>query len=593
MKNILPILLVSLFFRLIYLGVVPVSLSHDETDNIIQAHSLLRTGKDIVGTWQPLDFLPNNGVMAELGPVINAPLLSFLPNNLFTSRLTTALLSSIFPLLLLYWLTLIGVEGGVAYLTAWLLAISPWHILFSRTALEQPTSLFFYLLSWIFLSRLVLSYKSKYLHLMNFINMLLFTITYSIGFYTYHGYKFSLPILTGILILWHFFVNPKKRVRLLLIIPSLLVVGLVLRTALYSTYYSSRGSEILFSHTLEYQDQVNQDRRLSLAPQFLRQVYSNKPLKLMQNLRDKYVGALNPDLVYLHGESNGIFSTWQTGYLYLFTMPFLLLGIGYLVFTHSQDHLLILALLVLSPIASTIHINNTLAFRSGIYFVLLNIVTAYGLVHTSKQLKSLSKNLQLLIYFVFAFMITSSLSYFCYTYFYVTPVTHANTYFYNDRVIANYIRLTPENQTLIIVPQPRYLYSAITLARSFITKTDIDSFNHHYSPTDLDFYDNGSVTVAHSCKEVQARHYDTVIVSKNILADQGDCAPINKLMDENDLKSASLVSPQDSGEEYRIIGDRLCSEVKLGSFVYPRSLSDYRLDRMGKSDFCVKWVVKQ
>jgi hypothetical protein len=585
---------VAVLFRFLYLGVIPVSLAHDETDNVIQAHSVIQTGRDIVGTWSPLDFLPNSGVMAELGPVINAPALAILPNNLFAARFTTALLSSIFPLLVLYWLTLVGVGSSVATVTAWLLVISPWHILFSRTVLEQPTSLFFYLLSWIFLSRLVLSYKYKQSNFVNFINLLFFTLTYGIGFYTYHGYKFSLPILTSILLFWHFWINSKKKIRILLIIPALFVVGLVLRTALNSTHYASRGGELLFGHTAQYNKSINDDRRQSLAPEILKRTYSNKPLKLIQSVRDKYVGALNPDLLFLHGESNGVFSTWQTGYLYLITLPFLLLGIGYLLLTHKREQILILCLLVVSPIASIIHVNNTVAFRSGIYFVFLNIVTAYGLIQATKLMKPLSQYLQYVVYVIFATILISSLSYFYYIYFYVFPVTNAGAYFYNDRVVANYVRLTPSNKTLLIVNQPRYLYSAITLTSNNITKEDIDSFNHRYSPSDLDEYHRGNLTVVKNCKGIKDADYETVIISKNILGDQNDCEPLIKLKQKvPGVSSSSLVSPLDSGEEYRIVGDKLCENNELSSYVHPTTLTDFRLEQMKQSDFCVKWVVRQ
>lgn len=586
------ILLVAIFFRFLYLGVIPVSLAHDETDNIIQAHSYIQTGRDIVGTWRPLELLPNSGVMAELGPMINATSLSLLENNLFTARFTTALLSSIFPLLVLYWLTLVGVASSVATVTAWILAISPWHILFSRTVLEQPTSLFFYFLSWIFLSQLLQPKKRPLSH--TILHTLFFTLFYGIGFFTYHGYKFSLPIFTGILICWHYLVNIRKPARWLLIIPSLIVVGLILRTFVYSSHYASRGSELLFSNTAQYEKQINEDRRQSLAPELLKSIYSNKPLKLMQDIRNKYMGAINPDLLFIHGESNGVFSTWQTGYLYLITLPFLLTGIGYLILRHKRDHLLILTLLVVSPIASIIHVNNTLAFRSGIYFVFLNIVTAYGLVYAAKLVESWSRTLRYLSYTVFAVTLACSLSYFCYIYFYVFPVTNAGAYFFGDRLVANYVRLTPRSKILLIVNQPRYQYAAITLTSSNISKADIDSFENSYSPSDLDEYRRDNLTVVKNCRGLTGDDYDTVIIAKNILGDQGDCEPLNKLkLSSPTISTASFVSPLDSGEEYQIVGDDLCKNYQLSTYVHPSSLMHFKLEQMTQAEFCTKWVVQQ
>ncbi len=589
--KIFILLVVSLFFRLIYLGVVPVSIAHDETDNIIQAHSLIQTGSDIVGTWQPFALLPNSGVMSELGPFINTAVLSIFPNNLFTNRLTTALLSSLFPLLLLYWLKTLKVDSKVGYISAFMLAVSPWHILFSRTVLEQPTSLFFYLLSWIYLSKVFqkIEFKKSY-----YLNSILFALFYSIGFFTYHGYKFSLPILTGVLVLWHIWDTNLKTQYIRAIFPILVICSLLIRTFIMSDHYASRESELLFFNTSSYEKIIDQDRRLSLAPELLKKLYSNKPVKLVQNMKDKYLGALNPDLLYSHGESNGVFSTWQTGYLYLFTIPFLVVGLGYLIMTHSKQHILILVLLLLSPLASIIHVNNTLAFRSGIYFVFLNIITAYGLIEALKLLLHVSLKLRYFIYTIFGCIFLSSIMYFSYIYFFVTPVTNANAYFYSDRVIANYLRLSPNSKTLLLVRQPRYLYSAVILTHSDITRSDIASFNHLYSPTDLDYYQTNNLTIVRNCKDVTSNTYETVIVDKNMLIDMGDCVPIRSLTQNNaKLLISSFVSPKDSGEEYRIFGDKLCDGIDLSTYVHPTDLKDFNLESMNREDFCSKWVVRQ
>ncbi len=588
--KIVLLLIVSMFFRFYYLGVVPVSLSHDETDNIIQAHSLIQTGSDLEGIWQPFGLLPNSGVMAELSPYINAPILAIFPNNLFTARLTTALLSSIFPLLVMVWLITLGVERRVALVSAALLAISPWHLLFSRTVLEQPTSLFFYLLSWIMLSKWLQPSKSIRTKLKYF---LLFTLTYAIGFFTYHGYKFALPVLTGVIVIWHSYFRVQNNWKITLL-PLIIIGALLIRTFIYSASYDSRSSELIIFNTEQFESEVDSDRRLSLAPEILKKIYSNKLVKLSQSVRDKYVRALNPDMLFLHGESNGVFSTWQTGYLYLITLPFLLIGIGHLILNYDKYHILILALLILSPLASVMHVNNSVAFRSGIYFVLLHIVIAYGLVVSYQEFGRLLPKLRFFATSIFLALITISFSYFCYIYFFVTPVTNANAYFFGDRLVANYVRLTPGKKIMLIVSQPRYLYSAVQLTHSNITHADIESFGGKYSPTNLDEYFFPNLVIARGCPKNDSREYDTIIVSKILLSDLGKCDGLDKLLERNlDLQPTSFVSPQDSGEEYRIFGDTLCGGEELSTYVHPESLSDFKLETMGARDFCQKWVVRQ
>jgi hypothetical protein len=577
------IFILSLFLRFLYLGYVPVALSHDETDNIIQAHAVIQTGSDIAGTWRPWNFLPNSGVMAELGPLINVPALYALPQSIFASRFTTALLSAIFPLLVYWWLTLLKVKPSVATMAALLLVVSPWHLIFSRTALEQPTSLFFYLLSWIFLT---LFFKPKQSQSRHILYSLLFILTYSIGFFTYHGYKFALPGMT-ILYAAYLFWQSRPRRKLPLLI-ALSVVGILLiRTALFASYYASRSGEIILLQNDRFTAEVNSERRQSVAPDKLKSIFVNKPLVMLSVIRDKYIGAISPDLLFLHGESNGVFSVWLSGYFYLFTLPFLLAGLYYLLARHRPEHLLLLGLLLVSPLASVIHVNNTFAFRSAIYFVLLNIVLAYGVVWALERYRFLKP--------IFAILLLSGLASFCYIFYFVTPVTNANDYFFGDRLLANYVRLNSDHKVLLVEPQPRYTYSTIVLAAGTPTRSVIDSFNHQYSPSDLDSYHVGNLTITRACPKDTALTFDTVIINKNLVSTIQNLCPaiITRLTTKLSERPHSLVSPKDSGEEQVIFGDTLCATSELGTYVHPTSLADFRLESMGRGEFCSKWVVAQ
>lgn len=591
MKQILLLITVSLFFRLLYLGVVPVSLSHDETDMIIQAHSVIHTGKDIAGTWRPSDLLPNSGVMAELSPVINLPALSLLPNNLFTSHLTTALLSAIFPLLLFYWLNLLNVDRRIGLISAWLLVISPWHVLFSRTTLEQPTSLFFYLLSWIFLTKIVHGISNKHQQIAHSI---FFVFTYAIGYFMYHGYKFSVPILTIYYVVWLIISKINRSSIVRLVIPVIFIIFLLARTYHYSDRYSSRSDELIFFNTSQFEERVNADRRLSLAPDSLKSVFSNKPLKIMQAIKDKYVGVMNPDLLFLRGEANGVFSVWQFGYLYLIALPFLLIGLGYMLLRHDKKHVLFLGLLLLSPLASVIHVKETIAFKSAFYFVFLNIITGYGIILFWDTLQKSKHWVKPLLTIVLGTLTLCSLIYFSNIYFYVSPITNANSYFFSDRVVANYVRLSKENRIFILAKQPRYTYAAIILTNSQITPNMISSFGGQYSPSDTDRYVLDELTISRDCADYQQDRFDTTIIYKDFTHDLKDCPALNSMIKSADpMHRLSIVSPKDSGEEYQIYDDKICYQEEIRSYVRPLSLNDYNLEKMTRSIFCEKWIARQ
>ncbi|RIK51822.1 hypothetical protein DCC61_01215, partial [Candidatus Microgenomates bacterium] len=373
-KLIFPYLLIlflSLLPRLYSLGTIPTSLAHDEVDMIIQAHSLRLTGTDLSGTWSPWSLLPNDAVMAELGPAVNLPTLSLLPNSLFAAHATSALLSSLYPLVLVLVLLSLGFSRRLSWFSGYALALSPWHILFSRTSLEQPTSLFFYTLSWLSLSTLFKAKNKKSILLSTFT----FLTFYSIGFYTYHGYKFALPLLTVILSLYHSY---RQKRYLPLLIVALITGGLYLRIMANPSSYLSRGGEIAFLDKSRFSQVVDYDRRLSLLPDSLTQVFSNKPQAIVSLAVDKYLSVFSPDQLFTKGEKNGVFSTGRTGYLYLFLAPFVVIGFASLVTSGKSRDLLLLVLFLLSPLATVLHTNTSFAFRSAIFVVLLTVLSAKG-----------------------------------------------------------------------------------------------------------------------------------------------------------------------------------------------------------------------
>lgn len=578
------LLFVALFIRLSYLGVVPVSLSHDEIDNIIQSYSLKFTGHDISESWSPTSFLPNDGVMAELAPLINLPAISFLPSSIFTSHLTTAILSSLFPVVLIMLLLSLKVPSSVAWLTGWLIAISPWHIIFSRTSLEQPTSLFFYLLSWVFLVKLFHSSKSNFYYLST---TLAFVFSYAIGFFTYHGYKFALPILTIMIVVYLVYENKKTSIWKLFVVPTILVVGLLFRMVLNQDHYASRSSEIILTQIDKYAKNVDIDRRISLAPKSVDTIFSNKYLALFDRLKSKYLMTISPDLLYTSGEANGVFSVGRIGYIYLASLPFIIIGITYLLYHHNSLHLLLLGLLFVSPVASVVHINNSLAFRSGIYFVLLNIVIAYGLYASYLWTKS-----KILIYLIVACFVFG-FSRFLYAYFFLHPTESASAYFFADRVLGQYLSHASNKSILVIDPQPRYILSNMILSKNQITARDLKYFGGSYSPSDLDIYHVNGIDIMRSCPNNSIKEYDSVIIAKVLVDGNYNCPQVTHLKQKSKQKDREIVSPLDSGTEKLIIGDSLCNELALGSYISPKEFSDYNIYAQDKVQFCHNWVVEQ
>lgn len=581
-KLIFPYLLIlflSLLPRLYSLGTIPTSLAHDEVDMIIQAHSLRLTGTDLSGTWSPWSLLPNDAVMAELGPAVNLPTLSLLPNSLFAAHATSALLSSLYPLVLVLVLLSLGFSRRLSWFLGYALALSPWHILFSRTSLEQPTSLFFYTLSWLSLSTLFKAKNKKSILLSTFT----FLTFYSIGFYTYHGYKFALPLLTVILSLYHSY---RQKRYLPLLIVALITGGLYLRIMANPSSYLSRGGEIAFLDKSRFSQVVDYDRRLSLLPDSLTQVFSNKPQAIVSLAVDKYLSVFSPDQLFTKGEKNGVFSTGRTGYLYLFLAPFVVIGFASLVTSGKSRDLLLLVLFLLSPLATVLHTNTSFAFRSAIFVVLLTVLSAKGVEVLAVRYSRLKVTL------IAAALTLLSAAHFGYVYFGLYPVESSRAYFFGDRTLGTYLSHRSSERILVIDPQPRYIMSYLVLTNPDITREVIAPLIGRYDVgEENNIYTLGSLTIRRDCPATLTESYDTVIVDFTLVEGLDQCPPLLALQVNNQLSVRKIVDPLDSGVIKYLYNDKICDDLTLSPYLSLDKVKDFGLEKMSRVQFCSRWII--
>src|SRR3989338_5389259 len=158
MKHILLIISITLLaalLRFYQLGSNPPSLDWDEVSLAYNAYSIIRTGADEYGNASPLlsirsfnDYKPPMYVYSLI------PSLLLFGKTDFAVRFPSALAGTL-TVLFTYFLVkeLFGIHlggvgkqhpRGVALLAALLLAISPWHLQFSRIAFEANLALFFF-----------------------------------------------------------------------------------------------------------------------------------------------------------------------------------------------------------------------------------------------------------------------------------------------------------------------------------------------------------------------------------------------------------------------------------------------------------------
>ena len=157
MRHHLPLIIILIFaalVRLIVLGQVPTGITADEVSQGYSAYSLLRTGKDEWGLNFPLtSFRAFADYRAPLQTYLILPSVALFGLTEFAVRLPSAIFG-ILAVLAVYLLTgelfgrkkitILGVELGIAEVAALFMALSPWSIQFSRTALEANFASFLF-----------------------------------------------------------------------------------------------------------------------------------------------------------------------------------------------------------------------------------------------------------------------------------------------------------------------------------------------------------------------------------------------------------------------------------------------------------------
>ena len=416
MKNnkikLIIILLIALILRAYKIDTFP-ALNPDEAALGYNAYSLIETGKDEHGISWPLhfksfgDFKPGGYVYLAM-PFIKliglTPLAVRLPN----------LILSILTIYILYKLIiLLTTSNALSLCIALALSLSPWHIHFSRGAWESSAALFFIVLGIYWFYSYIIHHKSYFIYL--------FPLPFVASLYIYHSARIISPLIVIFLLIANhklLITNFKKIilpffVAILLTIPvlfSFLVNGGTTRfggVGLLADYGpTSRAEELLNNHgNTKLVNRIIHNRRVLYG------------ISWMQ----KYSSHFDLNFLFINGDEVPRSKSPEMGQLYLIELPLLLVGIIYLLKLQKAKALkhLTIALLFISPIASSLTFQAPSALRSLPMVIPFSILTGSGLYYLSTLFKT---NLWTTLYYILIFVAyTYSLIYFIDTYFIHSP----------------------------------------------------------------------------------------------------------------------------------------------------------------------------
>lgn len=344
MKQAFPIILITLFGALLrfwQLGEVPVGVTHDELGYIYNAYSIAQTSKNVFGETLPfITWMVAGGFPFLPVPIyLAAPVFWILPISAFAGRFLAALLGTIDIVLLYILVRQIFQHKPLALLSAIFLAISPWHIHFSRSAYDTNFSFFFFLLGIVLFLYEIKKGSKPIFSLSAFL----------LAIFSYRGMNIFFPALVLVLLLYGMKLIKMKRIQLITFLAGTCLIIFIL-LAVFFKYGTAYTAEANIFNNPKMQEDIDTQIREAKGPLWFRRLFLNKPMYIVDTLRDNYIRAFSPEFLFLYTEPSKIYTIWTRGRIYFLDAIFIVLGIVFLLKNHKKGAYTVIAFLLLSAL---------------------------------------------------------------------------------------------------------------------------------------------------------------------------------------------------------------------------------------------------
>ncbi len=380
---IVAIVFVAAFLRLYQIQSIPPSLTWDEVAWGYNSYSLGLDGRDEFGVFLPYKYLESFG---DFKPPLYA-YVGIIPVKIwglteFATRFPSAFFGILTVLTTYFLVKEIFFRSKskeyYALFSAFLLAISPWHINLSRAAFEANVSQFFIVMG-IYLFLLAVR--------KNMLILVLSAISFVLSFYTFNTARVFVPII--VLVLALVFIKKLWQHKKQTIIAGMVgfVLLLPIITFMFSPQASLRFREVnIFSdpQIVEVANQEIENDNNSLVSKGLH----NRRLKYAVSFISHYFDHFNSSFLFIKGDGNPKFSSQDVGQLYIWSIPFLTIG-ALLLFRKKEDRWwLIPTWLLLGIIPAATARETPHALRIETVVPTFQIIVAYGFVNSMIFLRS-------------------------------------------------------------------------------------------------------------------------------------------------------------------------------------------------------------
>lgn len=446
------ILILTIITRFIFLDSNPPSLNWDEISHGYNAFSILTTGKDEWGKILPIIFRSYGDYKLPVYIYLTSISEFFFGLNVFAVRFVSVI-AGIGTVGMTYLLVIELFKDNIkslinykkiALFSAFLVAVEPWTYFLGRPAFEANLALFLFIFAVFLFVRFINGLNSKYL--------VYATVLFGLTVWTYNSYRIFTPLFVLSLFLiykkelincFKTRINLLKKVSIILAIffvPMLLQLVNISGTARYSKVGILDEGAInrIIDNRLKFQEKF---------PEPLPRLMSNKITFFVSSFAKNYISYFSPKFLFLDGGTQYQFSVPNLGLLYLINLPFLILGIIYLLKKKSKICCLILSWLFLAPIAGSLTRESPHVLRVITMLPVPMILSSMGFYFL---IEKISKKYRIFTTSIYIIIVLLSFENYLMKYFNNYQIDCSQSWQYGYKEVVEYIKENDDNYAKIV-----------------------------------------------------------------------------------------------------------------------------------------------
>lgn len=456
MKLVTLLLIIALAFllRFYHLSTNPPALNLDEVAIGYNAYSILRTGRDEYGKFLPVVFRSHDDYKPPLYIYLTVPSIATFGVNEFAVRFPAALLGTLSVLSTFLLVRQLFTRTRLALLASFLLAISPWHLQFTRAAFETGSTVFFTTLG-----------AYLFFHAIESRNSLLFALSalvFGLELYLYQATKVVIPLFIFTLLIVNFkkILNQKKQILGFILVFIIFLFPVIYLSTTVAGQIRFQGTSI-FLNNFPYERTIAwRTSDINAATPFFAPLFHPRILAFVPEIVLGYLSHF--DLTYLfignHGPPNN-YVPGGIGLLYFWELPVVLVGLYFLIRRFRSQALIIFAWLLLAPLPASLTTGAPSAIRTMIILPTYQIFTALGIFLIVSRLR----NKLLFLSPMLILLTVPLLSFYLHMMFFHAPNAYSNSWFYGYKeVVAQVSKLSPKYNQVIVstnLKQPQNFFA--------------------------------------------------------------------------------------------------------------------------------------